>query len=60
MVFFPLQMHIIYQFIDEYDICNVFFFLQSIVFKDMDLKLKKFDAVIIVLKKYLYPKKNVM
>lgn len=53
MVFFPLRMHIMYQFINEYDICNVvvfFFFLQSIVFKDMDLELEFFEAAIIVQK----------
>lgn len=58
MVFFPLQMHIMYQFIHEYDICNVVFFLQSILFKDMDLKLEFFEAAIIV-KKITFTKKNI-
>lgn len=56
MVLFPLQMHIMYQFINEYDICNVVLFLQSILFKDMDLKLEFFEAAIIV-KKLLLPNK---
>lgn len=59
MVFFPSQMHIRYQFINEYDICNVVFFLQNIVFKDMDLKLEFFDAVIILLKKITFTKKKI-
>lgn len=50
MVLFPLQMHIMYQFINEYDICNVVLFLQSILFKDMDLKLEFLEATIIVKK----------
>lgn len=58
MVFFPLQMHIIHQFIDEYDICNVLFFLQSIVFKDMVLKLEFFDAVRIMFKNLPLPRKK--
>lgn len=57
MVFFPLQLHIIYQFIDEYDICNVFF-LQSIVFKYIVLKLEFFDAVIIMFKNLPLPRKK--
>lgn len=58
MVFFPLQMHIMYQFINEYDICNVMSFLQSILFKDMDLKLEFFKAAIIV-KKITFTKKKI-
>lgn len=58
MVFFPLQMHSMYQFINEYDICNVMSFLQSILFKDMDLKLEFFKAAIIV-KKITFTKKNI-
>lgn len=42
--------------INEYDICNVMSFLQSILFKDMDLKLEFFEAAIIV-KKLPLPKK---
>lgn len=51
-------MPIMYQFINGYDICNVMSFLQSILFKDMDLKLEFFEAAIIV-KKITFTKKNI-
>lgn len=60
MVFFPLQMRIIYQFIDYYDICNVvgfFFFYKALYLK---IWLEFFDAVIIMVKKYFYQEKNQM
>lgn len=44
--------------INEYDICNVMSFLQSILFKDMDLKLEFFEAAIIV-KKITFTKENI-